>query len=107
MLSKILDYSIQSDLVCFNNLLYVPDSAQLRPSIFNSVHDSSFSGHFGQTRTFNICKERRRPKLRKYRRRGQMICGRPRRTPWKTSHALELNKIRSDFSKIQFNFFEP
>jgi hypothetical protein len=54
MLAKTLDYSIQSDLVCFNNLLYVPNLAELCLSILKSVHDSTSSGHFGQTRTFDM-----------------------------------------------------
>jgi hypothetical protein len=54
MLTKTFGYSIQSDLVCFNNLLYVSDSTELRLSILNSVHDSASSGHFGQTRTFDM-----------------------------------------------------
>jgi hypothetical protein len=54
ILSKTLGYSIQSDLVCFNNLVYVSDSAELCLSILKSVYDSSSSGHFDQPGLFDM-----------------------------------------------------
>ncbi len=51
---RLKGYSLSDGLLFFNDLLYVPDSPNLRLSILAQVHDSPSAGHFGQAKTFEL-----------------------------------------------------
>ena len=67
-LARLKHYSLtDSGLLLFNNLIYVPNSLDLKLSILQSHHDSPASGHFGHARTFElISRSYYWPKLRSF-----------------------------------------
>ena len=67
-LARLKHYSLtDSGLLLFDNLIYVPNSLDLKLSILQSHHDSPSSGHFGHARTFElISRSYYWPKLRSF-----------------------------------------
>ena len=54
MLEKIKRFILESNLICFNGLIFVPDFEKLHLEVLEYVHDSLSAGHFGQHRTFEL-----------------------------------------------------
>ena len=45
ILEKIKGFTLESDLLCFNGLIFVPDFDKLRLEVLEYVHDSLSAGH--------------------------------------------------------------
>ena len=67
-LARLKHYSLtESGLLLFDNLIYVPNSLDVKLSILQTYHDSPSSGHFGHARTFElITRSYYWPKLRSF-----------------------------------------
>ena len=50
----LVGFSLHNDLILKDNLIYIPDDAEIKKKILQDCHDSLTAGHFGLDRTYDL-----------------------------------------------------
>ncbi len=103
----------ESDILRFDNRIYVPDSEDLRLHVLQNNHDHILAGHFGQNRTLELVQwSYTWPQIREYVRhyvKSCMVCGcnkTPRHCPYGLLKPCQFRNTRGiPFQLISLNSY--
>ncbi len=101
----------ESDILCLDNRIYVPDSEDLRLCVLQNNHDHILAGHFGQNRTLELVRRSYTwPQMCEYVRhyvKSCTVCSRnktPRHRPYGLLKPLPV--LERPWDSISMNFIE-